>query len=87
MSVGGKLIEIRPMVVPETGQEAVRLWVMDEPRDPRGIPDETCVYVEPQAVMPGLGDAIWWQGRRVYFDGDRQFMTKVGFSFAAPGTR
>lgn len=81
MSVGGRLIEILPMTCPEDGASVVRLWVTDRNGD------ETCVYAEPQDSLPGLGEEVWWQCRRIYFDGDRQHLTKVGFSFAAPGSR
>ncbi len=86
MSVGGRLIEILPMRL-ESGREVVRLWVLDPPRRPGGAGDETCVYAEPQESMPRLGDNIWWQGGQIMFDGDRQTLRKVGFSFPPPGGR
>ena len=81
MSVGGRIIEIQPMRLMESGSDVVRLWVVDRNGD------ETCVYAEPQTRMPALGEEVWWQSRRIYFDGDRQHLEKVGYSFSAPGTR
>lgn len=80
MSVGGRLIEILPMTL-DDGDSVIRLWVVDRQGD------ETCVYSEPQDVMPELGDDIWWQCGRIYFDRDRQHLKKVGYSFSAPGFR
>lgn len=77
MSVGGHIIEILPMRLIETGQDVVRLWVKD-----MGYPDdETAVYAEPSEIMPSIGDAIWWQGGKIYFDQDRKWLRKVGYSF------
>lgn len=86
MSVGGRLIEILPVRL-KSGRDVVRLWVVDRPYSPGGIGDETCVYAEPQESMPKLGDTIWWQSGQIMFDGDRQTLRKVGYSFAAPGSR
>lgn len=87
MSVGGRLIEILPMRLPESGRDVVRLWVVDRPYSPGGIGDETCVYAEPAEIMPKLGEVVWWQSGRIYFDQDRRELKKVGFSFPAPGDR
>jgi hypothetical protein len=86
MSVGGRLIEILPMRL-EDGRDVLRLWVVDCPHGAPGFNDETCVYVEPQESLPAIGDQVWWQAGRIYFDGDRQHLVKVGYSFAAPGSR
>lgn len=77
MSVGGYLIEMRPMRLPETGRDVVRLWCMDRHGD------EVCVYAEPQDSMPKLGDQVWWTCGRILFDNDRQHLRKVGYSFSA----
>jgi len=88
MSGGGKLIEILRMRLPETGREVVRLWVVGTAYGSPGMNDETCVYAEPQDSMPAIGDTIWWGGGRwIKFDGDRQELVKVGYSFPAPGSR
>jgi len=87
MSVGGRLIDITPVRMSETGREVVRLWVVATNAGGPGVHDETCVYAEPQENMPALGDEIWWQSGWIMFDGDRQTLRKVGYSFAAPGSR
>jgi hypothetical protein len=81
MSVGGHLIDITHMRLPQSGRDVVRLWVVDS------YLAEVCVYAEPQESMPALGDEIWWQSGRIMFDGDRQTMCKVGYSFSAPAGR
>lgn len=81
MSVGGHIIEITDYRL-ETGRIVKRLWVVD-----RTYGDETCVYAEPADIMPQLGDEIWWQSGKIYFDKDHRYLTKVGYSFAAPGRR
>ncbi len=87
MSGGGKLIEILPMRL-ESGRDVLRLWVIDARHCSPGFGAETCLYAEPQESLPALGDTIWWGGERwIMFDNDRQQMTKVGYSFAAPGSR
>mgnify|MGYP000872330229 CR=1 FL=1 len=79
--VGGRLIEIRPMRL-ESGKDVVRLWCMDMRKGaPTG--DECAVYsetFEPEKG-PKIGDNIWWQSGTIYYDGDRQTLRKVGFSF------
>ena len=78
MSVGGYIIEIRPMVLVESGTEVVRLWCMETNGD------EICVYAQPASVMPQLGDHVWWSSAKLYFDHDRRHLNKVGYSFSAP---
>lgn len=87
MSVGGRLIEILPMRLPESGRDVLRLWVVATNAGGPGVHDEICVYAEPQDNLPKLGDEVWWQGRLIYFDGDRQHLARVGYSFSAPGSR
>lgn len=86
MSVGGRLIEVLPVRL-ESGRDVVRLWVVDRAHGSPGMNDETCVYAEPQDSMPAIGDEIWWQSGQIMFDADRQKLRKVGYSFAAPGSR
>lgn len=86
MSVGGKLIETVPTRL-EDGRLVVRLWVIATNAGGPGVHDELCVYAEPQDSMPKLGDTVWWQSGKIYFDGDRQHLKKVGYSFSAPGSR
>lgn len=80
MSVGGWLIEIKDVVIGDDAPRLVtRLWCVD--RDAT----ETAVYVDRAPEMPRLGEEVWWQGGRVFFDNDRQSLRKVGFSFSPPG--
>lgn len=81
MSVGGRLIDMTPMRLAESGRAVVRLWVVDS------YSAEVCVYAEPQESMPALGDEIWWQSGRIMFDRDRQTLRKVGYSFSAPSSQ
>ena len=83
MSVGGRLIEIAPHVLrdpddPSFRKDVIRLWVVGQ------AGTETVVYCEPDLILPVIGDEIWWQGRTIYFDGDRKKLTKVGYSTSAP---
>ena len=78
MSIGGRIIEIRRMTVPQDSgapADVVRLWCVD--RDG----NEICVYAEPQDDMPALGDNVWWHGGKIYFDGERRHLHKLGYSF------
>lgn len=77
MCVGGRIIEIADGFVNQANlKRVVRIWVMDRNGD------ECCVYAEEAAVMPLLGDQVWWQSNKVYFMGDTAFLKKVGASFA-----
>lgn len=78
MSVGGNIIEMLSMSIPHEGgvKQVVRLWCHD-----KRTGDETCVYGEPGGAMPKLGEEIWWQAGRIYFDGDRRSLRKIGCSF------
>lgn len=80
MSVGGRIIEIKPMTLRrDSGAicNVVRFWCVDRNGD------ETCVYAAPAEILPGLGDEIWWQSGKIYFDHDRQHLNKIGNSFDA----
>ncbi|WP_152045452.1 hypothetical protein [Aureimonas psammosilenae] len=86
MSVGGRIIEKLPMALtdrehPALRKDVVRYWVLDTSG---GVHDEVCVYADPAAVEPQLGDAIWWQGGRIFFNNDESWLRKVGFSFQPP---
>lgn len=74
MSVGGRIIEIKTVSDTETA-----LWVLDVSRDNCGE-TETCVHVETAPAMPLLGDEIWWQSGKVYWDSDRRQLLKIGYS-------
>jgi len=75
MSVGGRVIEIKPMTF-EDGTKVVRLWCVDGT-------DETAVYCElfEGNEGPRIGENIWWQSGKIMFDGDRRTINKIGFSF------
>lgn len=78
--VGGRIIEMMPMRIlagtyPGRLVDVVRLWVHNEPND------ECAVYAEPAEIMPQLGDEVWWQSGRIYFDNDKRSLRKVGYSF------
>ena len=81
MSVGGKLIETVPTRL-EDGRLVVRLWVIATNAGGPGVHDELCVYAEPQDDLPSLGDNVWWQGGKIYFDGERRHLRKLGYSFS-----
>jgi hypothetical protein len=76
MSVGGHIIEMHRVAL-GSGEPAVRLRVMDTTHH-----DETFVYAEPWAdgEGPRLREMVWWQAGRIYFDGDRRSVRKIGFS-------
>ena len=83
MSVGGRIIEMRRVTQrdadnPDFARDAWRIWVVDR----NGV--ETIVFAKPQDDMPKLGDEIWWQSRRIFFDGDKKFMHKLGYSTGVP---
>jgi hypothetical protein len=77
--VGGILIEKMPMVLTETGEKVVRLWV----KDTKTPDDERAIYVEPTKppLMPLLGKELWRQGSWVYYDNDKRKLKKIGYSF------
>lgn len=43
--------------------------------------DECAVIVETVPAMPLVGDEIWWQSGKVYWDRDRRQLRKIGSSF------
>ncbi len=71
--VGGRLIEIGEM---EPG--VTRLWCVGIGQE-HG--DECAVHVETAPAMPLLGDEIWWQAGKVYWDKDRRHLRKIGNSY------
>lgn len=68
--VGGWVIEIMP-VRPGVS----RLWCTNPGQG------ECAVFVEDATVMPKVGDEVWWQAGRVYFDNDRRSLKKIANSF------
>lgn len=73
--VGGKIIEIVPISATADGIAVSRLWCVDSNGD------ECAVHVEDAPAMPLLGDEVWWQSGKVYWDGDRRELRKVGYSY------
>lgn len=71
--IGGRLIEIT-----EISPGVTRLWCVGTGCEEW---DECAVHVETAPEMPRLGDMIWWQGGKVYWDQDRRHLRKIGFSY------
>lgn len=71
--VGGTIIEKSAHRLSD-GNVAVRYWVVD------GV-DELAVLAEPASIEPQVGDSIWWQAGRIYFDGDRRSLRKIAYSY------
>ena len=83
MTVGGRIIEIKPVTQrsaenPDFRRAAIRLWCVARNGD------EMVVYAKPQDDLPKIGDEIWWQGRRIYYDNDRKYLHKLGYSTGIP---
>lgn len=68
--VGGKLIEVA-----EIQPGVTRLWCVGRDMD------ECAVNVETEAEMPAVGDEVWWQAGKVYWDNDRRELRKIGNSY------
>ena len=79
--IGGKVIEVRRTET-ENGTPVNRLWCVSISAE-QGRFDEVAVYAEPYALGggPSIGDMIWWQGQRIYFDADWRHVRKIGYSF------
>lgn len=79
--IGGRIIEAHQTQT-EAGVPVIRLWCVSISTD-SGRFDETAVYAAPyrDGAGPKVGDMIWWQGGRIYFDRDRKWVRKVGYSF------
>lgn len=75
--VGGRIIEIT-----EIRQGITRLWCLDTTHN-----DECAVNVKTAPAMPLLGDEIWWQSGKVYWDGDRRSLEKIGNSYDPRNTQ
>lgn len=68
--VGGWIIEITPQ-----GEGRSRIWCVDR------TGDECAVIVRNAPVMPNIGDEVWWQAGKVYFDNDKRELEKIAYSF------
>jgi len=75
--VGGKLIEVKRM------GDRVRLWCVGTGCE---CWDETAVIaaMPSDGVLPSIGDMIWWQSGKIFFDKDRRNLLKIGNSFDPP---
>ena len=73
--VGGWIIQIQ-QVAPGVSE----LWCVDRHGN------ETAVKVQIEFDMPSVGDEVWWQSGRVYFDKDRKSLAKVGYSYSKETT-
>lgn len=64
--VGGTIIDITH------ANGAVKLWVCSDE-------GEACVHVEDDRGigLPHMGEIVWWQGGRVFFDRDRRSAKKL----------
>ncbi len=80
--VGGRVIEIAPAQFNTIS--IVRIWVISTARNSY---DECIVYAERGEVMPKLGDEIWWQSGRIYFNRDQNSLKKVGYSVNPTGLK
>lgn len=85
VSVGGKIIEIREMTITAgdySGKptRVKRLWCLDARN---GYNDETCVYAEwyLDGNGPKLGEEVWWQSGKIFFNNDSRTVRKVAYSF------
>lgn len=76
--VGGRIISKTPK-----GNGIVQLWCVEAQN---GSTDECAVDVLEAPVMPMIGDEIWWQSGKVYFDSDRRELEKVGYSYEPTAT-
>jgi hypothetical protein len=74
--VGGKVIEVRSVRVGDSDREALRIWVISQRND-----DELAVYAEVSNDQPAIGEEVWWQGGKIFFDGDKKSINKIGYSF------
>lgn len=68
--VGGWIIDISPV-----SPGVSRLWCVDS------LGNELAVNVKDAPAMPLLGDEVWWQSGKVYWDNDRRELRKIGYSY------
>lgn len=71
--VGGRIISILPK-----GEGVTQLWCVEAQG---GSTQECAVDVQNAPAMPLVGDEIWWQSGKVYWDRDRRHLTKIGNSY------
>ena len=68
--VGGAIIQIKDLHPGVT-----QLWCVDR------YGDELAVDVETASAMPLIGDSVWWQSGKVYWDRDRRQLKKISNSY------
>lgn len=69
--VGGWIIEIVPGNTP--GETQITCVDRDA--------NECAIVVETEPAMPLVGDEVWWQAKKVYWDKDRRTLRKIGNSW------
>jgi hypothetical protein len=79
MSVGGRIIEIKPFTIvnqdnPKIRHNVIKIWTVARNGD------ECIVYAQPQTNLPKLGDDIWWQSKKIYYDNNKKHLIKFGYS-------
>lgn len=74
--VGGWVIEV-------TSETPARIWVTNPGEG------ELCVHalIPPGQRAPELGEEVWWQGGKVFYDHDRLEAVKVGYSHGPEACR
>jgi hypothetical protein len=80
MSVGGKVVDVRPVSMS-------KWWVnTDDSKNP-AFPNLCAVYVDPQGCVILEGDSLWWHGDKCYWTPqDRPYgvfdieLPKLGYS-------
>ena len=73
--VDGRLIEIAHLNGTDPG--IWRLWCVDRNGDECAVR----VSCPRDGALPELSEEIWWQSGKVYFDGDKSSLPKLGNSW------
>lgn len=71
--VGGYIIQIT-----SKGNGVTQLWCVETKNVGA---TELAVDVKDAPAMPLVGDEVWWQAGKVYWDRDRRELEKVGYSY------
>jgi hypothetical protein len=80
----GVIIEITRHWDEAADAELCRVWFCDALPGAGAFGVETCIYAEIAEHMPVVGQHIWIDEGRIYFDGLRRHLIAVGNSFPAP---
>jgi hypothetical protein len=72
--VGGRLIEVAHLA--GANPAIYRLWCVDGN-------DECAIRVQVgrDEALPEIGQEIWWQSGKVYFNNDKSWLPKIGNSY------